>query len=176
MEPAVVSVATPASNGKRARPPSPGSNCAGTPSRNGSRVRFSHVQVRQYEREVWGGGGVPADDGPPLGLSWDVANERSVELNEYEDERRSSRMSKDVYAMEGCVDSNQRRQLLLGAGSTQKQIKQAIKQVVQLNADRWKVRATPIFWHGPIACALSTSPSFMMQSTACALPCRPNVS
>ena len=69
--------------------------------------------------------------------------ERSIELKAYEDERRPTHMTKDVYACEGCIEANQRRQLLLGSGSTPKQIKQAIKQVVQLNADRWKVRISP---------------------------------
>ena len=64
-----------------------------------------------------------------------------MELKAYEDER-PTKMSKDVYAVEGCVEANQRRQLLLGQGcDAPKQIKQAIKQVVQLNADRWKVRS-----------------------------------
>ena len=51
------------------------------------RVRFSHVDVRTFGIEVWGGGGVPADDGPPLGLSWDVKAETQLELDAYEDER-----------------------------------------------------------------------------------------
>ena len=159
----VVSAVTPRASGKRARPPestSAGSS-VGTPSRCGSRVRFSHVQVRHYGREVWGGGGVPADDGPPLGLGWDVTGERSVELKAYEDERRPTKMSKDVYAVEGCVEANQRRQLLLGQGATQKQIKQAIKQVVQLNADRWKVRIVPRSRHPrcPCPCARLSRPT-----------------
>ena len=34
---------------------------------------ISHVTVREMGLEIWGGGGVPADDGPPLGLSWNRA-------------------------------------------------------------------------------------------------------
>jgi lauroyl/myristoyl acyltransferase len=30
---------------------------------------------------MWGGGGVPADDGPPLGLGWGVKEEREVDID-----------------------------------------------------------------------------------------------
>lgn len=43
--------------------------------------------------------------------------------------------------MEGCVEPDQRRRMLLSSGSTMKQIKAAQKAVAQLNQDRWKVRA-----------------------------------
>merc|ERR1719478_777601 len=89
--------------------------------------------------EVWGGGGVPADDGPPLGLGWDIKGEHSTSIDEYEDERaHEGRTPKDSYCMEGCVEPDQRRRMLLSAGSTMKQIKAAQKAVAQLNQDRWK--------------------------------------
>jgi hypothetical protein len=106
-----------------------------------SKVRFSHVTVRELGMEIWGGGGVPADDGPPLGLSWDLQSTRHVNIDDWEAEREQSRTPKDSYCFEGCVEPNVRRQMLLGAGSTHKQIKAATKAVAQLNQDRWKVRS-----------------------------------
>jgi len=103
-----------------------------------SKVRFSHVTVRELGMEIWGGGGVPADDGPPLGLSWDLQSTRHVNIDDWEAEREQSRTPKDSYCFEGCVEPNVRRQMLLGAGSTHKQIKAATKAVAQLNQDRWK--------------------------------------
>ena len=114
--------------------------------------------------EIWGGGGVPADDGPPLGLSWNLQSTRHVNIDEFEDERELSRTPKDSYCVEvcaraahvattephathapraptatthaerahwrhggrpvqGCVEPYVRRQMLLGSGSTHKQIK-----------------------------------------------------
>ena len=117
---------------------------AGPSSRRASRVRFSHVTIQEMGMEIWGGGGVPADDGPPLGLSWDLQSTRHVHIDEFEDERQQSRTPKDSYCVEGCMEPNLRRQMLLAAGSTHKQIKAATKAVAQLNQDRWKVtRAAP---------------------------------
>lgn len=93
--------------------------------------------------DVWGGGGVPADDGPPLGLGWEVKNEHSTGIDEYEEGRSRDRTPKDSYCMEGCVDAEQRRRMLLSAGSTIKQIKAATKAVATLNQERWKVRGNP---------------------------------
>lgn len=89
---------------------------------------------------MWGGGGVPADDGPPLGLSWNLQSTRHVNIDEFEDEREQTRTPKDSYCCEGCIDPNVRRQVLLSFGSTPKQIKAATTAVARLNQDRWKVR------------------------------------
>merc|ERR1719310_1725176 len=110
----------------------------GSRSSHGRRVVFNEVRIRYHTLEVWGGGGVPADDGPPLGLSWDVQGEHSTSIDDYEDERSASRTPKDSYCMEGCVEPAQRRQMLLGSGSTLKAIKAATRQVAELNQERWK--------------------------------------
>ena len=39
---------------------------------------------------------MPADDGPPLGLSWDVQGEHSTSIDDYEDE---AAMSGDEYVV-----------------------------------------------------------------------------
>ena len=111
-----------------------------------SRVRFSHVTVQELATEIWGGGGVPADDGPPLGLSWNLQSTRHVNIDDFEDERAQSRTPKDSYCVEGCMEPNVRRQMLLRAGSTMKQIKAATKAVAQLNQDRWKVTGARRTW------------------------------
>lgn len=134
-------------------PPGVSASAAGGSSRkrksrdgggSSSGVRFASVTVRTFGCEVWGGGGVPADDGPPLGLGWDIKGEHSVGIDEYEEERaEEGRTPKDSYCMEGAVEPEQRRRMLMNAGSTMKQIKAAQKAVAQLNQDRWKVNGTP---------------------------------
>ena len=89
--------------------------------------------------EIWGGGGVPGDDGPPLGLGWSVEGERRVELEEFEVERLSSRTPKDAYCMSGSVDAGRRAQILLRCGSTPRQINSIKREVAQLNRERWQV-------------------------------------
>jgi len=103
-----------------------------------SRVSFGSVRVRTHDVEIWGGGGVPADDGPPLGLGWNVQGEEIFALDAFESERKGSRITKDSYCMLGCVEPGTRERMLLGAGSTPKQIKAVTKQVEQLNQERWK--------------------------------------
>ena len=116
----------------------PGRTPAGGSTR--SRVRFGMVRIRTHGVEMWGGGGVPADDGPPLGLGWEVEGERAVDLDDFEVERESARTPKDSYCMLGCVEPGQRQEMLLGSGFALKQIRAVTKQVAQLNAERWKVQ------------------------------------
>ena len=103
-----------------------------------ARVSFDKVRIRTHDVEMWGGGGVPADDGPPLGLGWGVQEEREVCIDAFEGEREGARTPKDSYCMVGCVEAGQRQQMLLTSGSTLKQIKAVTKQVAQLNQERWQ--------------------------------------
>jgi len=127
---------------KRARDseagPSDGSSGRPAGSAPRSRVSFGSVRVRTHDVEIWGGGGVPADDGPPLGLGWNVQREETFAIDAFESERKATRITKDSYCMLGCVEPDARERMLLGAGSTLKQIKQVTKQVEQLNQERWK--------------------------------------
>ena len=107
--------------------------------RSARSVRFSHIDIRMHGTEIWGGGGVPADDGPPLGLSWSIESERRVELEDFEEERLRSRTPKDAYCVSGCVAPSQRMQMLLRSGSTHRQINSVKKEVAKLNRDRWQV-------------------------------------
>ena len=109
-------------------------------SRSGRSVRFSHIDIRLHGIEIWGGGGVPGDDGPPLGLGWSVEGERRVELDDFEVERLRSRTPKDAYCTSGCVDPSMRAQILLRCGSTPRQINTIKREVAKLNRERWQVR------------------------------------
>uniref|UniRef100_A0A6V4PBZ3 Uncharacterized protein n=1 Tax=Prymnesium polylepis TaxID=72548 RepID=A0A6V4PBZ3_9EUKA len=101
-------------------------------------VRFSHIDIRMCGREIQGGGGVPGDDGPPLGLSWTVEDEQRVALDEYETQRLSSRRPKETYCSIGCVEPHLRTQILLQNGSTPRQINSIKKEVAKLNRERWQ--------------------------------------
>jgi len=103
-----------------------------------SRVRFSHVTIRTHSMELWGGGGVPADEGPPLGLSWEVMGERHVCLDEYEGEREQERTPKDSYCSVGCVEPSKRAEILRRCGSTAKQMRTVKQAVARLNKQRWQ--------------------------------------
>ena len=118
-------------------------DCTATPigssaSARRARVSFGHVQIRTHDVEMWGGGGVPADDGPPLGMGWGVKEEREVDIDAFEGEREGARTPKDSYCMVGCVEAQKRQEMLVASGSTLKQIKAVTKQVAQLNQDRWQ--------------------------------------
>jgi len=118
-------------------------DCTATPIGNSAsarraRVSFGHVQIRTHDVEMWGGGGVPADDGPPLGLGWGVKEEREVDIDAFEGEREGARTPKDSYCMVGCVEAQKRQEMLVASGTSLKHIKAVTKQVAQLNQDRWQ--------------------------------------
>jgi len=136
--------------GKRARAPSPGAALAAdslqmlgsarTEKRKRS-VSFSHVSIRSHLLELWGGGGVPGDGGAPLGLGWTVAGERRVTIDDFEETRRSTRRVKEEYGSLGCVEASRRCELLIGAGSSLKQIRAVKQAVARLNRQRWQASA-----------------------------------
>lgn len=99
-------------------------------------VKFSHVDVRTYDMDV--GGGVPADDGPPLGLAWTVRGQTSTKMDEYEKQRQQQHRSpKEKYCMES-LDSSVRQRMLQSAGVTPQQIWTASREVEKLNRERWE--------------------------------------
>lgn len=102
------------------------------------RVRFSHVAIRTHSMELWGGGGVPADDGPPLGLSWKIMDEQLVNMEQFEGEREGERTLKDSYCMSGSVEPRRRAAMLMRCGSTLKQIRSVKQAVARLNRQRWQ--------------------------------------
>ncbi|KAL1527448.1 hypothetical protein AB1Y20_016113 [Prymnesium parvum] len=106
--------------------------------RGGRSVRFSHIDIRMHGVEMWGGGGVPVDDGPPLGLSWHVEGERRVGLDEYETQRLTLRRPKETYCSIGSVKPRERTQILLLHGSTPRQINTIKKEIAKLNRERWQ--------------------------------------
>ena len=122
---------------KRPREAASGGGARGRENRS---VRFSHIDIRMHGVEMWGGGGVPGDDGPPLGLSWHVEGERRVDLEEYEMQRLSSRRPKETYCTVGCVEPQERTQILMHHGSTPRQINTIKKEVAKLNRERWQVK------------------------------------
>jgi len=106
-----------------------------------TKVRFGEVHIRTHSMELWGGGGVPQDDGPPLGLSFDVIEERSVQIEEWENERENARTPKDAYCAVGCVEPMRRAAILMRCGSTLKQIRTVKQAVARLNKQRWQATA-----------------------------------
>jgi hypothetical protein len=69
------------------------------------RVRFQpHATVLEFERELFGGGGVPDGDNVSLGLSPKLVDKYSVDLAEKQD--------KDTYAASGHLDPSVKAELL----------------------------------------------------------------
>lgn len=71
----------------------------------GRRVRFQpHATVLEFEREFFGGGGVPDGDNVSLGLSPKLVDTYSIDLAEKQD--------KDQYAANGYLDPTVKAELL----------------------------------------------------------------
>ncbi len=107
-----------------------------TPQLTHNKIKFGHVVIRCHARELWGGGGVPADDGPPLGLGWDVASESTQSVDAYESLRRHTRSPKDAYCVFGFLDATRRLSMLLQTGTSLAQVRTAKQHVARLNRER----------------------------------------
>lgn len=168
---AAVEVEVPGRKRVRDEPGMPASPLASIP--RCVRVRFSHVDVRIHCTELWGGGGVPSDEGPPLGLSWDVEGERRVRLEDFELERHHVRTPKDTYCTVGCVAPHQRTEMLLVSGTSPRQIKAVKRAVAQVNLNRWKTSAVLFNDAWLFSAAAHTEPSDVIAMLGCDKGCEP---
>eukprot|EP00658_Telonema_sp_P-2_P022801 TRINITY_DN19125_c0_g1_i2.p1 TRINITY_DN19125_c0_g1~~TRINITY_DN19125_c0_g1_i2.p1 ORF type:complete len:281 (-),score=47.10 TRINITY_DN19125_c0_g1_i2:9-851(-) len=112
----------------------------GSEERGGrQRCSFGGVEIREYNIVMSGGGGIPSEGGPPLGLGWDVVNESSVSLAEFEQARIGVRSPREVYMSEGYLSSRQRSRILKQVGHSKKEIKKAAKKVEEVVTGRWEL-------------------------------------
>lgn len=107
-----------------------------TPSR---RCSFGQVQVREYDIVLAGGGGVPSEGGPPLGLGWQVVNQSQTSLANFEQARIGVRSPREVYMSEGFLSARQRSRILKQVGHSKKEIKKAAKRVEEVQLARWEL-------------------------------------
>jgi hypothetical protein len=82
---------------------------ASTSAKRRLSVGFKMVEIREYERQHAGSGGVPYVGAYPLGLGWKVAGERRDSLSNFEEQRSSQRHRSDDLPR---LDESERRQLL----------------------------------------------------------------
>jgi len=143
-----VTAAAACAEGRGAVPPAPMSNkrkapdsCfPATPERRQKRTcSFGEVEVREYSILLAGGGGVPSEGGPPLGLGWDVVDNTKTSLAAYEQTRIGIRSPREVYMSEGYISAKKRSRILKEVGYTSKQIKRAARQVQQTMLARWEL-------------------------------------
>lgn len=82
---------------------------ASSPAKRRLSVGFHAVEIREYERQHAGSGGVPYVGAYPLGLGWKIAAERRDSLSNFESERSSQRHKSDDLPR---LDEAERRKLL----------------------------------------------------------------
>jgi hypothetical protein len=82
---------------------------ASTSAKRRLSVGFKMVEIREYERQHAGSGGVPYVGAYPLGLGWKVAGERRDSLSNFEEQRSSQRHKSDDLPR---LDESERRKLL----------------------------------------------------------------
>ncbi|KAH3746251.1 hypothetical protein Pelo_12334 [Pelomyxa schiedti] len=92
---------------------SPGRGLSTRPQSAGRKVKFSHVEVRNYRRKHGGSCGVPTSGSFPLGLDWAWDDTVRRTVAQYERERKPFR--RDTNHLEPLTE-NQRRSVLLAHG------------------------------------------------------------
>jgi hypothetical protein len=91
------------------------------------KVRFSHVEVREFDRVV--GDHPDVRVGPPIALGWEHEDLEPVPLNEYE----RSRISKGVYRLTSIT----RKNLLINVyGIPEEEIREAEREVQRIRDQR----------------------------------------
>jgi len=103
------------------------------------RCSFGEVEIREYNIMLGGGGGIPSEGGPPLGLGWDVVNQSHTSLADFELTRIGVRSPREVYMSEGFLSARQRSRILKQVGHTKKEIKKATRKVEELVTARWEL-------------------------------------
>jgi len=103
------------------------------------RCSFGEVQVREYDIVLSGGGGIPSEGGPPLGLGWQVIKQSQTSLANFEQARIGVRSPREVYMSEGYLSARQRSRILKQVGHSKKEIKRAAKRVEEVQLARWEL-------------------------------------
>merc|ERR1712166_115274 len=110
----------------------------------GRAQQASPMQLRRggdqrVQYHAGGGGGIPSEGGPPLGLGWDVVNQSHTSLADFELTRIGVRSPREVYMSEGFLSARQRSRILKQVGHTKKEIKKATRKVEELVTARWEL-------------------------------------
>lgn len=93
------------------------------------KVRFRHVQVREFERII--GDNPSCSSGAPVALGWAHSRDRTMRLDDYESVRPSRRSQLDL-----ILTRQDREELLLEWGSTFQQIIDAIRSNIRVKNQR----------------------------------------
>ena len=96
-----------------------------------SRVSFSEVEVRHYERCLSDNPSV--QDGAPIGIGWEVEGKQQFSVDEFEGSRELERQP-DVNLL--MLPKTHRHELLLSAGYSKKEIAQSVRGVIKAKNQR----------------------------------------
>mmetsp|Transcript_30017 Transcript_30017/g.77441 ORF Transcript_30017/g.77441 Transcript_30017/m.77441 type:complete len:289 (-) Transcript_30017:249-1115(-) len=108
-----------------------------------SDIRFGKVEIREHQREIWGGGGVPQTGGVPVGLSWNVEKERVRRVDSFETERIPQRIERERYLQEGHLSAEDREQMLTLTGVPHSAIETAAMEVTEITKQRRTTALSP---------------------------------
>mmetsp|Transcript_32802 Transcript_32802/g.79467 ORF Transcript_32802/g.79467 Transcript_32802/m.79467 type:complete len:166 (-) Transcript_32802:232-729(-) len=96
-----------------------------------SQVGFRDVEVRHYERCLSDNPSV--QDGPPIGIGWEVHGEQKFSVDEFEGSRELARQP-DINLL--MLPKTHRQELLMSAGYSQKEIAQSVRGVIKAKNQR----------------------------------------
>eukprot|EP00008_Paramoeba_atlantica_P000758 CAMPEP_0201503896 /NCGR_PEP_ID=MMETSP0151_2-20130828/84915_1 /ASSEMBLY_ACC=CAM_ASM_000257 /TAXON_ID=200890 /ORGANISM="Paramoeba atlantica, Strain 621/1 / CCAP 1560/9" /LENGTH=248 /DNA_ID=CAMNT_0047897595 /DNA_START=468 /DNA_END=1215 /DNA_ORIENTATION=+ len=77
-------------------------------------VKFGFVEVREFQRQGGGGGAVPHDGGPTLGLGWGLVKNHHTDVDAFERQKEERKMSAQQFS---SIPFDQRVSILRQAGT-----------------------------------------------------------
>ena len=105
------------------------SNDTSSSLRPSHQVSFDNVTIRSYHMEI--GDNPYCSIGPPIGLSWEFDEESTIDLDEYECERKPRREQRHL-----VLSYYRRRDILRNAGFSEMEIKTAAASAARIRRRR----------------------------------------
>lgn len=100
------------------------------------KLKFGEVVVREYKRVLDGGGTVPDDNGPTLGLDWKSVKQLRRRLSSFEELRSQGRVEREKYMEKGYLPPVKRVNILAKNGTAKETMHQKILENVQIKKNR----------------------------------------
>eukprot|EP00741_Cyanophora_paradoxa_P007744 tig00001206_g7492.t1 len=115
----------------------------GSSAGGAKQTRFGQVEIREYRRTLSGGGGVPDDTGPSVGLDWEWENESVHQLSPFERARQITRVTREEYMNRGFMPADERRRILLENGHKSTALEREIRDLHDLKIKRQESVESP---------------------------------
>ena len=100
------------------------------------KIQFTEVQVKEFSRAVDGGGTVPDDNGPTLGLDWNHVKVLRRRLSSFEQLRSNNRVDREQYMQKGYIPPIKRANILQKNGASTEVMNRNVMKNLEIKKNR----------------------------------------